>query len=89
MVGLPLTATVKEVDAVAPSPSVTVSVMVAFPYCPAAGVTVTVRLAPLPPRAMLLTGTRLVLEEAAATVRLAAAVSTSPTVKANAAVALP
>jgi len=67
----------------------TVTVMVAVPVCPAAGVTVTVRLAPLPPNAMLAFGTRVGLEELPLTVKLAAAVSASPTVKASGPAAAP
>ena len=58
--------------------------MTAVPFCWAAGVTVTVRLAPLPPNAMLAAGTSAGLEELPVTVRLPAAVSASPTVKAKA-----
>ena len=50
----------------------------------AAGVTVTVRLAPVPPNTMFAFGTRAVFDELPVTIRLAAAVSTSPTVKASA-----
>ena len=67
--------------AVAPPASVTVSVTVAVPHCPAAGVTVTVRLAPDPPRAIPAVGSRVRFEETAVTVRSAARVSASPTVK--------
>ena len=49
--------------AVAPSPSVTITVIVLVPYWLRAGVTVTVRLPPLPPKTMFPTGTRFVLEE--------------------------
>ncbi len=54
----------------------------------AAGVTVTVRFAPLPPSTMFALGTSDVLLEVAVTVKLPAAVSTSPTVKARAEVAV-
>ena len=37
-------------------PSLTVSVIVAVPVCPAAGVNVTVRFAPLPPKTMFASG---------------------------------
>ena len=50
--------------------------------------TVTVRLAPEPPKTMLATGTTVVSLEVADRVRLPAAVSTSPTVKAMAPVAV-
>lgn len=46
------------------APSLTVSVRVAVPVCMNAGVTVTVRFAPLPPMTMLLSGTSWVLEDA-------------------------
>jgi hypothetical protein len=46
-----------------------------------AGVTVTVRFAPLPPNTIFPFGTSVVLFELPLTVRLPAAVSTSPTVK--------
>jgi hypothetical protein len=62
-------------------PSLTVRVIVEVPYWPATGVTVAVRLAPLPPRTMLLLGTRVGLEESPESVRLAAGVSESPMVK--------
>src|SRR2546428_5468675 len=62
-------------------PSLTVTVITALPLWPAAGVTVTVRLAPLPPKTMFALGTRVVFPELPLTVRLPGAVSTSPTVK--------
>ena len=49
-------------------PSLTVSVMVAVPVCPAAGVIVTVRLAPVPPNTMLALGTRVRFDELLLTV---------------------
>src|SRR6266850_3343535 len=60
------------------APSLTVMVMVDVPVCPEAGVIVTVRLAPLPPKTMLLVGTRLRLDEFRPKVRLLTGVSTSP-----------
>jgi hypothetical protein len=63
-------------------PSLTVTVIVALPFWLAAGVTVTVRLAPLPPKTMFPLGTNPVLEELPLSVRLPAAVSASPTVNA-------
>ena len=54
----------------------------------AAGVAVTVRVAPLPPKAMLAFETSAGLEEAPVNTRLAAAVSASPTEKLNAPVEL-
>ncbi len=67
-------------------PSLTVMRMVVVPDWLAAGVRVTVRLAPVPPRTMLATGTRAVLDDVLVSVRLPAAVSTSPTVKGTAGV---
>ena len=69
-------------------PSLTVIVIVELPVCPAAGVTVTVRLAPLPPNTMLATGTSAELEELALNVRLFTGVSVSFTVNGIAAVAV-
>src|ERR1051325_499772 len=63
-------------------PSLTFSVTVAVPDWLAAGVTVTVRLAPLPPNVMLAPGTRVGLEELPDSARLASGVSTSPIVNA-------
>src|SRR5206468_10005962 len=57
-----LTVTVKLVLALA-SPSLTVNVIVAVPDCPVAGVTVTVRLPPLPPSTMFPNGTNVGLDE--------------------------
>src|SRR5205814_1331078 len=62
-------------------PSLTLTVMVAVPVWFVAGVIVTVRLDPLPPKTMLLTGTSVGLEDDALRTRLEAGVSTSPTVK--------
>ena len=44
-------------------PSLTVTVIVAVPVCPTAGVTVTVRFAPLPPKTMLAGGTNPVVTD--------------------------
>src|SRR5262249_40881940 len=63
-------------------PSLTVTVTVAVPVWPAAGVSVTVRLAPLPPKAMFAPGSSVWFDELPETVRLPAGVSASPTVKA-------
>ena len=63
-------------------PSETVMVIFAVPVCPVTGVIITVRLLSLPPKTMLLIGTRTRLSELALTVRFDAAVSASPTVKA-------
>ena len=76
-----------ELDVAAPSP--TVRITVAVPVWPAAGVTVTVRLAALPPKVMLALGKSVGLDEEAPRVRLAAAVSTSPTVMASGPTAVP
>src|SRR5262245_65830436 len=62
-------------------PSLTATVMVAEPVWLGAGVTVTVRLAPLPPKAMLARGTRVVLDELPVSVRLAAGVSAAAVVE--------
>src|SRR3954466_3413281 len=67
-------------------PSLTVTVMVAVPVWPLAGVTVTVRLAPLPPKIILALGTSVVLDELPARVRLASGVSASLIVNGMAAV---
>ena len=61
-------------------PSLTVTVIVEDPDCRSAGVTVTVRLAPPPPKVMFATGTRVVLVDAAERVSEPTALSTSPTV---------
>ena len=52
------------------------------------GVTVTVRLAPEPPKTMLALGTKAPLEDAPVTIRLPGVVCASPTVKAIGAVAV-
>jgi hypothetical protein len=70
-------------------PSLTVMVICAVPDCPAAGVTVTVRFAPLPPSTIFAVGTSVVEEEDLVSVRLPAAVSASPIVNGIAAVAWP
>jgi len=70
-------------------PSLTVMVINAVPVWPAAGVTVTVRFAPLPPRTMFAVGTRVVEEEVFVRVRFAAEVCASPIVNGIAAVAWP
>src|SRR5437879_239675 len=66
--------------ALAPPLSVTVRVMTALPTWLLAGVTLTVRLEALPPRTMFELTTSAGLDELPAKVRLAAAVSASPTV---------
>ncbi len=93
IVGASLTAVtvstkVSEVQAPPVAASQTVRVMVVVPDWSRAGVMVTVRLAPLPPKTMLALGTSVVLDELPVTSRSAAAVSTSPTVKGMAAVAV-
>ena len=60
--------------------SLAVSVILVVPVCPAAGVIVTVRLDPLPPKRIFAFGTSTKLVEAPITVRLLATVSASPTV---------
>src|SRR6185503_11570650 len=73
------TVTVKLVLVEPPLPSVTVNVMIAEPdRCPA-GVTMSARLVPLPPRTMLLSGTSDVSDDDAVTVNRSAGVSTSLT----------
>src|SRR5213596_1719041 len=62
--------------------------MVDVPVWLRAGVTVTVRLAPEPPKTMLATGTKVGLEEVRERIRLPAAGCASPTVKAMGAVAV-
>lgn len=62
-------------------PSLTVIVIKATPVRPDAGITVTFRLVPLPPKTMFELGTRDGLLELADNVRLEAAVSASPIVK--------
>src|SRR6267378_3482444 len=86
MVGASLTAvtvTKNEVVVVA-DPSVTLSVMVVAPLALAAGVTVTVRLAPLPPITTFASGTRAVSDEVPLTLRSPITLSISPMVKLNA-----
>jgi len=89
MVGGPFTDRVKTDDAVMPPPSVTVNVIVVMPICPVAGVTVTVRVAPVPPSTIFAVGTNVLLLEVPATINAVAGVRSSPTVKANADVARP
>src|SRR3954469_14670537 len=73
----------RKVVVVAACPSLTPIVIVAVPNWLETGVTVTVRLAPLPPKTILLRGTRPGLDELFVNTRLASAVSTSPIVKLN------
>ena len=75
------TVNTKLVDAVA-DPSDTVIVMVELPLRPAAGVMTALRLAPLPPKTMLATGTSAAFEEAADRVNAFGEVCASPMVKA-------
>jgi len=65
-------------------PSLTVTVICAEPVWPAAGVTVTVRFAPLPPNVIFAFGTNVVADELPDTVRLSTEVCESPTVNASA-----
>ena len=81
--------TTNEVSADPPLVSVTVRVMVALPGWFPDGVAVTVRALPTPPMAMPETGSKVLLEDLAVTMRDPAGVSRSPTVKAMAAVDLP
>src|SRR5689334_9139013 len=64
---------------VVPSPTVNV-IVTGPPFWLAAGVTVTVRFAPLPPITTFALGMTVVFDDEPVTVRLPAAVSTSPTV---------
>lgn len=75
-----VTVSTKDAEALR-TPSDTVIVMVLLPERFKAGVMVTVRSDPLPPKTMLATGTRLVFDEDADTFRLAGSLSTSPIVK--------
>ena len=61
--------------------SQTVKAIVVVPTWPGAGVNVTVRFVPVPPRRILVLGRRVGLEETAVTVRFVAGISASPTVK--------
>src|SRR4029453_1038096 len=63
-------------------------VIKAVPFWFAAGVTVTVRLAPLTANTMLALGTRVGLDDVPLTIKLPTAVSASPTVKGIAPVAV-
>ena len=74
--------------AVPPSASVTVTVRVTLPDWLVAGSTLSVRLAPLPPNVTLFVGTNEESDELTLRVRLPEAVSTSPTVKGIAPVAV-
>src|SRR5215831_7487083 len=85
----PLLTLRRKVVLVVSVPSLTVTVIVADPFWPAAGVSVTVRLAPLPPNTTLAFGTSVVFDEVPLTVRFATGVSTSPTVKATGPTAVP
>src|SRR3954468_8578667 len=66
--------------AVAPPPSRTVTVITAVPVRPVAGVMLTVRLLPVPPKTMFADGTSNASEEVPLTRRVEAAVSASPIV---------
>jgi hypothetical protein len=90
MVGASFTAVtvktnVSDVDNV---PSLTVTVIVAEPFAFAAGVTVTVRLAPVPPNTMFAFGTNVVSLDEPLIVSVPAAVSKSPMVNEIALVAV-
>src|SRR3954462_10163466 len=56
------------------APSLTITLIVLVPVCPTAGVSVTVRLLPLPPKAMFAFGTRTGLEDSPLKTRFAAGV---------------
>ena len=70
-------------------PSVTLRVIVELPFCPAAGVTVAVRLVPVPPMTTFAVGTSVVFDEAALTERMAVFSSASPMVTGMAPDAVP
>ncbi len=78
----------KLIDAVS-APSLTVTVMVEAPLAPATGVMVTVRFAPLPPKAMFASGTSVVFDELPASVKVPSGVSASPMVNAIGEVGVP
>src|SRR5258706_13397290 len=63
--------------------------MVALPVWPELGLTLTVRVEPLPLNVMPVDGTRVELEDLAVTARLPAGVCASPTVNANGPVEVP
>ncbi len=73
------TVNTKLVDVVS-VPSLTVTVIVEVPLPPAAGVMTALRPAPLPPKTILATGTRIGSEEVADRVNAFGEVWTSPTV---------
>ena len=79
----------KNVLVVVVVPSFTVTEIVVVPLWPAAGLRRMVRLASLPPKVMLASGTKVLFEELAASVRVVAAVSMSPIVTGMAAVETP
>ena len=76
MVGAAFTVNTKLVEA-SRLPSLTVMVMVEVPLWPDAGVMTTSRLPPLPPKAILAFGTRVVFEEVAERVKLPGCVNAS------------
>ena len=84
----PLTVTVNELLLLS-WPSLTHTVINPLPVWPVAGVTVTVRFDPLPPKTMFVSGTRVGLDELPLTLKLLAAASRSPTVKLIGPAALP
>src|SRR5262249_38319249 len=75
-----MTVRVNWVLALKPPPSCTVKVTVVCPVCPVVGTKVTVRLAPVPPVKMLDKGSKLWLDELAATVKFPTGTAASPTV---------
>jgi hypothetical protein len=78
-----------KVSLVLNEPSLTVTVIVAVPLSLLAGVTVTVRFAPLPPKTILEFGTKVVLLLLPLTLKEPAVVWASPIVKAIAPVLFP
>src|SRR5688572_20647167 len=83
IVGAVLALTVKtKLVAALSVPSLTVMVMVTVPLSPAAGVMTTFRAAPVPPpKTILASGTKVVFEEVAESVKPLGGVSASPMVK--------
>ena len=75
-----ITVNTKELFTANPSASRSVTVIIAEPNWLVAGVTVTVRFVPLPPKRMFAFGTSSRFDDSPVTTRLAAGVSTSPTV---------
>lgn len=87
IVGGEITVSVKRIDVDKPPPSLTVSVMVVWPLTPAIGVIFTVRAAPEPARAILASGTSVLLLEVDFNISEPTGVESSPIVNASAEVA--